>query len=61
MSRRSQATRRRNYGRRQHEVRQRRDGRITANWSAKLADTESSHGNRADEGQLPGSMEAGRQ
>lgn len=61
MSRRSQGTRRRNYGRRQHEVRQRRDGRITANWSAELADTESSPGNRADEGQLPGSMEAGRQ
>jgi hypothetical protein len=61
MSRRSQATRRRNYGRRQHEVRQRRDGRINGDWSAQLADDESSRDSRSDAGQLPGSMEAGRQ
>jgi hypothetical protein len=61
MSRRSQVTRRRNYGRRQHEVRQRRDGRTAADWTAELTDTERSPGSRADDGQLPGSMEAGRQ
>ena len=61
MSRRSQATRRRSYGRRQHEVRQRREGRINGDWSAQLTEEESSANSRSDADQLPGSMETGHQ
>lgn len=61
MSRRSQQTRRRNYGRRQHEVRQRREVRINGDWSAQLTEEESSANSWSDGGRLPGSMEADRQ
>jgi len=61
MSRRSQATRRRNYGRRQHEVRERRDDRIRSDWSAELADAERPPASQTEEGHFPGGLEAGRQ
>lgn len=73
MSRRNQATRRRSYGRRLHEVRQRHEGRNandwsgerlgewSGGWSAELADTERPKAGRADEVQLPDSMETGPQ
>ena len=61
MSRRSQQTRRRSYGRRQHEVRQRREGRINGDWSAQLTEEENSANSRSDSLQLPGTMEAGHQ